>query len=137
MAQYKTENITIDGRNLPISKDGKALGLKLQSTGITGHITDRVNKTRTALSKVRRFNNLPLAIKTTLVKTLIVPILEYPPIPMCSSSRTQQRKLHRTLNRAMRFIYKNENREMLLAEMYDETGITPVNISLHKKANKI
>lgn len=47
------------------------LGLKLQNTGLTGHLSNRINKSRVAVTKLYRFANLIPEIKTTLVKTLI------------------------------------------------------------------
>ncbi len=42
IAQYKTEQITINSNNIDKSKDGKFLGLKLQTTGLLGYITSMV-----------------------------------------------------------------------------------------------
>ncbi len=57
MAQYKTKQITINGKNINTSREGKFLGLKLQATGLRGHVTDKINKGKGILSKLWRFRN--------------------------------------------------------------------------------
>ncbi len=90
MAQHKTKQFTITGKNIDTSKEGKLLGLKLQRTGLIGHVTDKIQKENGILSKLKRFNNLTPKLKTTLVKTLLLPVIEYPPIPLCSISKSQK-----------------------------------------------
>ncbi len=80
IAKYKTNPTIVNGKNINASKDGKLLGLKLQSTGLIGHATERINKGRGILSKLRRFDLLTPKIKATLIKTLLIPVLQYPPI---------------------------------------------------------
>ena len=84
--------IKVNGKEIETCKAGKFLGLKLQSTGIVGHCATVKNKGNAVLTNLRRFKNLTPKIKTTLVKTLLIPILEYPTIPLCAASRTQKKK---------------------------------------------
>ncbi len=58
VAQYKAKQFKINGKNIDNIKDGKLLGLKLEVTGLTSHITDKIKKGMGILSKLRRFNNL-------------------------------------------------------------------------------
>ena len=46
IAQYKTEQITINRKHLGTSKDGIFLGLKLKKkkTGLVGHAIDKIKK---------------------------------------------------------------------------------------------
>ncbi len=104
MAQYKTKQFTINGKNIDTSKEGKLLGLKLQRTGLIGHVTDKIQKGKGILSKLKRFNNLTPKLKTTLVKTLLLPVIEYPPIPLCSISKTQKINMQKVVNKAIQFI---------------------------------
>ncbi len=113
------------------------LGLKLQNTGFTGHIFDEINRTCAALIKLYRFASLTPKIKTTLVKTLLLPILEYPPVPLACASKTQQLKMQRALNKSLRFIFRHDNRQLTLEQMHELTSIKPINISLHNKATRI
>ncbi len=83
------------------------LGLKIQSNGITGHVANIKNKGKAVMAKLRRFSNLTPKLKTTPVKTLLLPILEYPVIPLCTASETQKKKLQVVINKALRFINCN------------------------------
>ena len=137
LAHYKIKDIAINNKLIGKSNEGRLLGLKLKTTGITGHISDKINKATAALTKLYRFASLTPEIKTTLVKTLLLPILEYPPIPLICASKTQQLKMQRVLNKAMRFIFRHDNRQFSLQQMHEITNIKPINISLHNKAKRI
>ncbi len=43
--------------------------------------------------QLRRFSNLSPKTKTILVKTLLIPVMTYPSIPICTASQTQKRKM--------------------------------------------
>ncbi len=108
IGQFQTKTIVVNGREINNSKEGKVLGLKLQSNGITGHVANIKNKGNAVMAKLRRFSNLTPKLKTTLVKTLLLPILEYPVIHLCISSKTQKKKLQVVINKALIFINCNE-----------------------------
>ncbi len=141
IARRKIKNIIVDGIQLNTCTSGKLLGLQLSYNGFTGHTITIKNKANAVLTKLRRFTNLTPKIKATLVKTLLIPILEYPPIPICAASITQKRKLQTVVNKAVRFIEKTtyeENIELLASEaLHHKHNITPLNISTHTKARKI
>ena len=82
---------------------GTALGLRITNRGYTQHITNRVNHARHNLSKLYRFYDMPIKIKTHLIKALILPILDYPPIPTHTLSKTQISKLQIIQNKALRY----------------------------------
>ncbi len=135
IAQFKTKTIVVNGREINNSKEGKVLGLKIQSNGITGHVADIKNKGNAVIAKLRRFSNLTPKLKTTLVKTLLLPILEYPVIPLCTASKTQKKKLQVVLNKALRFINCND-RPLTIETLHNKYNIKPLNIALHSKAKK-
>lgn len=83
-----------------------------------------------------RFRNLLTKTKTILVKSLIIPILEYPSIPNCVASTYQKRKMQTTLNKALRFIHVNEPEQLNLEELHEKYNITPLNRSTFAKAQK-
>ncbi len=118
LAQYKIRDITINGKIIGKSKEDTMLSLKLQNTGITGHISDKINRTSAALIKLYIFASLTPKIKT-LVKTLLLPILEYPPVPLVCASKTQQLKMQRVLNKSLRFIFRHDNRQLTLEQMHE------------------
>ncbi len=82
LAKMKTKILKIDNKDIQTCNEGKFLGLKLQRRGITRHCVDIKNKGNAVLTKLRRFTNLTSKLKATLVKTQLIPILEYPPIPI-------------------------------------------------------
>ena len=73
----------------------------------------------------RRFQNL--------IKTLLIPILEYPPIPICSTSLKEKRNLQTVLNKALKLIDCNKDNEAALEQLHIKYDTTPLNISIDKK----
>jgi len=136
IAQLKSKKIIVNGKEIETCNNGKLLGLNINATGFIGHITNTINKGRGILSQLRRFNNLTPKLKTTLVKTLLIPVLEYPTIPICMASLSQKRKLQSVLNKAVRFIHCNEDEQLNTEQLHIKYNITPLNISTHYKAQK-
>ncbi len=136
IAQH-TKNIVVNGEELNTNKEGKLLGLKVQSTGIVGHVSTLKNKANAVVTKLRRFTDLTQNIKTTLVKTLLIPILEYPPVPLSAVLLTQKINLESVLNKALRFVHHNEQDILRSEDLHLKYNITPLNISIHNKACKI
>ena len=138
IAQLKSDNLTINNKIIEPNNDSKLLGFKLHRKGITNHITDRKNKGTAVLGAIYRFKNLSPQVKTTLIKTLLVPILEYPPIPINATTNTQKLKLQKVLNRGLRFININDDEgNASIEELHKRYNITPINISVHNKAENI
>ena len=138
IAQLKTKPIVVNGQEIPNSKEGKVLGLKLQRSGIVGHVSNLKNKANAVLTKLRRFSYLTPRLKTTLVKTLLLPIIEYPIIPLCTISVSQKKNLQVILNKALRFINCNDFERLYIAEeLHNKYNIKPINVNLHTKAKKI
>ncbi len=137
LAQYKILDITMNDKIKGKSSNGTMLGLKLQNTGITGHIADKINKTSASLTKLYRFAGLTPEIKNATLVKILLPTLEYPPIPLICASKTQQLKMQRVINKSLRFIFRHDNRQLTLQQMHELTNIKPINISLHNKATRI
>ncbi len=79
IARYKSnQKITVNGRDINTCTEGKFLGLKLQTRGIVGHATEKLSKGKGIISGLRRFDQLTPKLKATLIKTLFIPVLEYP-----------------------------------------------------------
>ncbi len=77
-------------------------------------------------------------MKIHLVKTLTIPILDYPPIPIHTLSKNQLSQLQVVQNKALRFAYNqrypyNYNTEQLHAMAKTE----PLNIRIHNRAVQI
>ena len=138
IAQRYMEKLKIDDKEITHTMEGTLLGLKIQASGINGHILDRVNKGVGILTKLRRFSKLTPRLKTILIKTILIPVLEYPPVPMCCATKTQILKLQRVQNRALRFINCNDDEKIeTVMGLHQRYNFLPINISLHNKAKKI
>ena len=81
---------------------------------------------------------MPEKIKVHLVKALILPILDYPPIPTHTLSKTQLSKLQKVQNKALRFATNQRYPyTMNTIEIHTHTKTEPINIRLHNRAKKI
>ncbi len=136
IAQHKTHKITVNGKDINSSKEGKFLGLKLQSTGLVGHVSDKIRKGKAIITNLTRFRNLTPKLKTTLVQTLLLPVIEYPPVPLCAISKTQTINMQKVLNRGLKFIDNKESDNPTMESLHLKFNIDPYNVSIHKKACK-
>ncbi len=127
VVQLKTYKITLNGKEIETCKEGKFLGLNITTHGLVSHIRKTINKGNGILSQLRRFGNLTSKIKAMLVKTLLIPVITYPPI--CMASPSQKRKMQTILNEALRFIRCNEQDQLNSSELHIEYNITPLNIT--------
>ncbi len=119
------------------SKQGKVLGLAIQTNGIIGNASNIKNKGQVVLAKLR-FINLTPKLKLTQIKTLLLPKIEYPVIPLCTISLTQKRELQVIINKALKFLSFNEEDKLLtVEELHYKYDIKPLNITLRAKARKI
>ena len=84
--------------------------------------------------QLRRFRKLSPKLKTILIKTLLIPVMEYPVIPICMASPTQKRNMQTILNKALRFIHCNEQEQLKANELHIKYNINPLNISIYHKA---
>ncbi len=115
------------------SKEGKVLGLTIQTNRIIGHASKVKNKGKAVMANIR-FINLTPKLKLTLIKTL--PVIEYPVIPLCTTSLTQKRKV--IINKALRFTnFNKDDRPLTVEELHLKYDIKPLNITLHAKGQKI
>lgn len=81
---------------------------------------------------------MPVKIKTQLIKTLILPVIDYPPIPTHALSNNQLGILQRVQNKALRYAYNQRYPYThTTEELHALSNIEPVNIRLHNKAIQI
>lgn len=59
---------------------------------------------KNTLAKLKRFSKLSPQTKLYLTKALIIPHLEYPPIPLNTIKKSNQIRLQATLNSAVRWV---------------------------------
>ena len=80
---------------------------------------------------------MPENIKIHLVKALILPILDYPPIPTHTMSNNQIKKLQKIQNKALRFATNQRYPyTMTTLQIHAHTNTTPLNIRLHNRAKE-
>ena len=60
--------------------------------------------------------------------------MTYPSIPICAASQTQKRKIQSVLNKALKFIYCNEQEPLTVSELHIKYNIAPLNIANYCKA---
>ncbi len=137
IAQYKTLPITINNTNINANKEGKLLGLKLNTRGITSHASERIRKGKGILANLKRFNYLTPKLKATLIKTYCYQSLNIPPYHYVQYQYHKKIKLQRVINKGLRFIHSNEQEIYTIEELHLKYNITPFNVSTHNKAVKI
>ncbi len=137
IAQRKCKIIIVNGKEIETSTSGKLLGLSISYTGFVSHICKTITKGNGILSQIRRFSKLTPKMKTMLVKTLLILVMEYPPVPICMASKTQKSKMQTILNKALRFIHCNEEHQLNSEEIHMKYNITPLGISNYEKSLKI
>ena len=131
------EPLNINGREIPFCEEGTSLGLTI-SNGYISHVKSRKIKADVALNKIYRLKGLPENIKIHLVKALILPIIQYPPIPLHAISDNQLSKLQKIQNKALRFATNQYYPyTMTTEEIHMHTNTKPLNTFLHEQAQKI
>lgn len=136
-SKHQEEIIADDDVHLTSNK-GKILGLTITKQGYNEHIQNRRIIALRTLHQLYRFSHMSTKIKTQLVKTLILPILDYPPVPTHTLSKTQIRKLQIIQNKALRFATGQRYPYTLTTqEIHTQTKTLPINQRLHWRAEEI
>ena len=100
-ARTRPGELNLDSANVNYTKEGKLLGLAFTSTGIGKHVKQRQGQGYNVLRKLRRFSGLPESTKVFLYKTLIRPVLEYPPVPLNALAPTNILRLQAVQNMSL------------------------------------
>lgn len=138
LASKRNEDIIADGEYIETCKEGKTLGLKITSNGYLKHVQEILKRGERAIHSLIPLRKLPEKIKTHLVKAYILPIIEYPAIPLCALSRTQVGKLQKMQNRALRFAMNDcYPYQWTTEELHRVTKTKTMNVKLHERAQKI
>lgn len=117
---------------------GTVLGQKINTHGFSKQTKHRKNKATHAQTKLYKLGNLPQTIKIHLMKALVIPVIDYPPIPTHALSNTQIRTLQSVQNKAIRFATNTRYPyEYNTRELHEIAKMKPVNIRLHERAKKI
>jgi hypothetical protein len=138
LCQKVTHPIIIDGELYPYSQSGSMLGFLIKPHGYGSHVSSRCGMAKSRLNQLRRFSSLTQKIKLKLYLSLVRPVLEYPPTPLCTMSKFQILKLQRVQNKAVRFILNSDWRDRETAEsMHLKLKLPPINQILHTRATNI
>ena len=138
VAAKKTAEIIIDGAELRPKDRGKLLGLNLTREGFTKHITKKKAEVEVQASKLKRFRNLTTKTKLKLYKSLIRPILEYPPVSLHLASKTQKHKLQIIQNKFLRWAVGDPPPyHTNIEELHRLYKLEPLNKRMERQAKKI
>lgn len=95
----KREQLIAANNNINGTRNqGKILRLNITNNGFYRHIQQRKDIAIQSLNKLYRFNSMPTEIKIHLIKTLIIPDIDYPPVPIHALSVDQLGILQRVQN---------------------------------------
>ena len=131
-------DVVIEGERLPFVRHTKTLGLTLARCGINTHVLNKIKQARVVRAKCRRFGGLSTKTKIHLYKTLIRPVLEYPIVPMCITSKSNIATMQRFQNICIRQAIANNPQDQgtSMEDLHDKYKIEPYNIRLHRLANR-
>ncbi len=138
LAAKKTKDVIADGELLEFAGRGKILGMSINTQGYNKHVSDTVNKGKRALSELYKFKNLPSKLKLHLIRAYVLPILEYPVIPIATCSKAQLLKIQTIQNSALRFAYDERfpfQRDT--KTLHELSNLEAINVRLHKRATQI
>ena len=105
ISSTKPKDVIVNGNHIPFKNEAKILGLTLTRQGLKNHVRQRKHQANAQQLKLSRFKKLKPETRLYLFKTMIRPILEYPAIPLCITSRSSQLALQREQNKALRKIH--------------------------------
>ena len=72
---------------------------------VNAQVAKQAKKARSVLSSIRKFSMIKDKLKVNLIKTLVLPYLFYPPVPLHLANNNQMRKLQSIQNDSIRFAY--------------------------------
>ena len=136
MAQKKIEDIMVDNERIEYKREGTILGQRITATGIIAHTNYRKQRAKESLTKLKIFRQLSRTTKIQLIKSLVIPLLQYPPVPLHTISKTQQLYLQRIQNKAIRWATNDERHpyQKTTEQLHTETGIQPLNTATFNQA---
>lgn len=101
----KYGGINVDNESLSIASRNKILGYNFNNmTKGTAHVQVLLTKARYNSNRIRRFQTAPQKVKLALFKTLIRPILEYPPNPLTKVSINNKINMQIIQNHGLRYV---------------------------------
>ena len=119
IARRKMPQVIIQGRLIPHTSQGSLLGMDFSYANFfTKQVEKNRKKADNALKNLYRFRYLKKQLKLRLYKTLILPLLTYPVIPLNALSKNQLNNLQVIQNKATLWVcneyYPNRQRNNLI-----------------------
>ena len=138
ISKRKAIPIFVDGIEYKtVYKNAILLGLKLSSSSfITEQVKYNVNKAKMALTSLKRFKTFPAKEKLALTKSLVLPHLTYPPIPLHTASNTQMLKLQVVQSNCLKYAYNTKYYQSISNERLHNAKykMLPINQVLYWRA---
>lgn len=133
LATHNPTHLLVEGDLVDFQPRGRLLKLQISRRGYSSHVSGRIQQTRRALGALYRFRDLDCELKLHLIKTLVILVLTYPPVPTHAFSRFQ-----RMQNAALRFALDVRWDDFQTAEaMHEEASIPALNVRLHDLAARV
>ena len=115
--------------------EGTTLGLLLKRSGTSKHINNKIKEARAQTNRLKRFSKMPCKTKIRLYKTLIRPIMEYPPVPVHLAPKTTKKKIQAVQNMAIR--WATGDRRTNIEVLHERLKMEPMNIRIERQAKKV
>ena len=129
--------LKINNQTIEATYTGKTLGLSFNRYGYGPQCTKNKANCGKKLQKLRRFKHLSPKNKTKLYKSLILPSLIYPTVPLHTAPDREINKLQVIQNASLRFILnKNPLNSPSTKDLHKRVNIEPINVMLHRHAKK-
>ena len=136
----KPKEIRINNRVIPYAEEVTALGLKIKRNGISTHIKNKLAMAKREVAKLKRFKRLPEKQKIHLLKAFILPLLTYPAVPLCTTSKFNLKAMQIIINKYIRQVARDELEENetlpTTEELHIKYKIKPINILLYEQTIK-
>ena len=134
----KPHDVNVDQQRITFNTKISVLGLEVGTRGVASHAKRRLNLARTQYGKLKRFRNMKTKILIHFYKTLIRPIMEYPVIPLCISSKTNIKKFQQFQNKVIRNATRRneEDNGLTIQELHQKYKIEAINTRLHRLTKK-
>ena len=138
LCMRNTHPVNINGIQIPYSKEGKILGMNINTRGINNQINHIKQQATSTLTHIRHFYRLDTKIKLHLVKACLLPILTYPVYPLNSVNKTAIHTLQKLQNRGLRYAYNEKYPyTKTTQEMHTTSNLSTINTTLYNRGNKI
>ncbi|KAF7672587.1 RNA-directed DNA polymerase from mobile element jockey, partial [Astathelohania contejeani] len=131
--------VRVGGTPISIKNSNTILGYNINRLlNSSDHVQAKTGIAKGSLARLFRFRQAPTSVKLHLYKMLIRPLLEYPSTPLDLSTRTNQRKLQRVQNKALRFAANlTLDDRVPMVQIHEFLEIEPINRRLCHLSRRI